>query len=383
MEGMHVRLSRLLLLLFAASAGSALAAVPASAEQTLTVSGRGFGHGVGLSQWGAQGCALHGWGYRRILGHYYTGTKLGRGPAAARVRVLLPTEGPSVTFAGATRAGSRALSATTTYTARMSGRSVLLKGGGRSVKIAPRTRISGPAPLQVGVLGRYRGTLELSQGDGGSLRVVNAVLVEEYLRGVVAQEAWASWRADALKAQAVVARTYALTVKKPGVGFDQFADTRSQAYGGVAAETAATDRAIAATRRQVVTYRGRTVPTYFHSSSGGRTENAEVGFQGGVAQPWLVGVDDPYDAVGGGRLGNTLHRWTRTFARSRAEALLRSRVPGTLEGSLVAIRVVEAGSSGRIVRADVVGSDGTTSITGQDLAFAFDLPSSAATFALS
>src|SRR4029453_7120150 len=93
--------------------------------------------------------------------------------------------------------------------------------------------------------------------------------------GVVARESPSSWPLEALKAQAVTARTYAITTSKAGTGFDQYADTRSQVYGGVAAESIATNAAVAATGGQVVTYDGAPVVTYFFSTSGGRTENVE------------------------------------------------------------------------------------------------------------
>ena len=120
--------------------------------------------------------------------------------------------------------------------------------------------------------------------------------------GVVSRESPASWPIEALKAQAVAARTYAITTTKGGNGFDHYPDTRSQVYGGVAAETASTDRAVAETRGQVVTYDGEPVITYFFSTSGGRTENVENSL-GGAPQPWLRSVEDPYDDV------SPRHRW--------------------------------------------------------------------------
>ena len=80
-------------------------------------------------------------------------------------------------------------------------------------------------------------------------------------------------------------------------GFDQYADTRSQVYGGVAVETAATNAAVAATRGQVVTYKGAPVVTYFFSTSGGRTENVENTSRAPSPKPWLRSVEDPYDGV--------------------------------------------------------------------------------------
>ena len=88
-------------------------------------------------------------------------------------------------------------------------------------------------------------------------------------------ESPASWPIEALKAQAVAARTYALTTSKGGAGFDHYPDTRSQVYGGVGAEVASTNAATQQTAGQLVTYQGTPVATYFFSTSGGRTEDVE------------------------------------------------------------------------------------------------------------
>ena len=96
-------------------------------------------------------------------------------------------------------------------------------------------------------------------------------------------ESPASWPLEALKAQAVAARTYAITSTKGGIGFEQYPDTRSQVYGGIGVEQPTTNQAVAETARQVVTYQGRPVTTYFFSTSGGRTENNENSFGGAAA----------------------------------------------------------------------------------------------------
>ncbi len=265
------------------------------------ITGGGFGHGVGMSQWGAQGQALQGRGYRAIVGSYFPGTKVATPRIERTLRVRL-TAAPSASFSGASKAGTRTLNPRTTYRARLVGARVELRGGGRTVTIPTRAAVTGRGPLTVAGLGRYRGALELSAAADandvrGNVQVVNRVGVEDYLRGVVTQEAYGSWKPAALAAQAVVSRTYAVAVVKAGtVGYDQFADTRSQKYSGVAGESATGDRAVRATRGQVVTYRGRAVPVFFHASSGGRTDSAEEGF-GMTPQPWLVSVADPADAT--------------------------------------------------------------------------------------
>jgi stage II sporulation protein D len=220
--------------------------------------------------------------------------------------------------------------------------------------------------------GTYRGALELTPATLGGLNVVNAINLEDYVRGVVARESPSSWPAEALKAQAVAARTYAITTSKNGQGFDHYADTRSQVYGGVTAETPTTDAAVAATRSEVVTHRGRPVTTYFFSTSGGRTENVEFGFAGGLPKPWLKSVDDPYDKV------SPRHRWKFRFTSSQAKAKLGRLV----KGSLKEIKVVQRGVSPRVVKAEIVGSKGTTTVDGPTLRREFGLYDTWAYFTL-
>jgi stage II sporulation protein D len=143
-------------------------------------------------------------------------------------------------------------------------------------------------------------------------------------------------------------------------------------YGGVGAETASTDAAVAATRGQVVTYQGKPVVTYFFSSSGGHTENVENVWPGAAPEPWLRGVPDPYDGAG----HDPYHRWTHQLSLAAAAAKLGSWV----KGDLVGIRVTKHGASPRILRAVVVGTKGTTTVTGPQLQHAFGLLTTYAAF---
>ena len=100
--------------------------------------GAGFGHGIGMSQYGAYGYALEGSGYKTILGHYYEGTRLESAPGRP-VRVLLQPSDPYIRFRGATSANGEALSKGTTYVARRSGSGIVLRtSGGRRVGRASR-----------------------------------------------------------------------------------------------------------------------------------------------------------------------------------------------------------------------------------------------------
>jgi stage II sporulation protein D len=178
------------------------------------------------------------------------------------------------------------------------------------------------------------------------------------VRGVVPNESPSSWPPAALQAQAVAARTYALTTDAGGRGFDQYADTRSQVYRGYLSETPTTAAAVEATRGQVVTYGGKAVVTYFFSTSGGYTEDIENAFVGAPPAPWLQGVKDPYDD------SSPYHRWgPYTFTRKGLKAKLGGWVLGRFKG----IKVLERGVSPRVVRAQVRGSRGNVSVTGPQL----------------
>jgi stage II sporulation protein D len=346
-----------------------LVAAPAeAAKHRFTIRGAGFGHGVGMSQYGAYGYALHGSSYDRILAHYYQGTKLGTADPNATVRVLLQST-DAARFSGAARAGSTVLDPGKTYRATRDGSSqVALYGpGGKRLGVYSAPLQVAPASgavLSLAGMGSYRGTLELRPDVFGGVNVINALGLEPYVAGVVARESPSSWPLEALKAQAVAARTYAITTSKGGDGFDQYADTRSQVYGGVAAETASSNAAVAATRGQVVTYDGAPVVTYFFSTSGGRTENVENSFVGSDPKPWLKSVKDPYDGT------SPRHRWA-PIRMSMAEAA--GDLSGLVKGRFKGIRVTRRGVSPRIVSAKVVGTGGTTVVSGATLRARFGL----------
>ena len=208
----------------------------------------------------------------------------------------------------------------------------------------------------------YMGTALGQAPPGTTVKVligsrVKTLALETYVRGVVAAEMPASWPLAALEAQAVASRTYAITADAGGSKFNVYADTRSQVYLGKAAETAATNGAIAATAGQVVTYGGQPAITYYFASSGGHTEDVQDAFAGAAAEPWLVGVADPYD-------GGPLHSWKLSLSF----AAVAKRLKGLVKGSFTGIEVLTRGSSPRILTADVLGSGGRTLSTGDELA---------------
>jgi stage II sporulation protein D len=338
---------------------SLLAPSAAQGATRFVVRGAGFGHGVGLSQFGAYGYAQHGRSYRDILDHYYSGVQLGRA-SNAPVRVLLET-GSSIAFRGASRVSNVKLRPRTIYRVRPSGNGLAFTARHRVVARSPGpVRVSRPGhPIRLlghginGVeSGLYRGSIEFRGGRG--VMAVNVLALNDYVQGVVPGEMPSSWPSQALEAQAVTARSYALATIKPGAAFDLYPDTRSQVYRGVIGEAGSTNAAVQATSGEVVTYGGQVAITYYFSASGGKTENVENSFLDSTPRPWLKGVDDPYDGI------SPRHRWSFTFTARQLQARLRGYVAGRFRKILV----VRRGVSPRIVRARVYGTRGTRLING-------------------
>ncbi|HET8652531.1 MAG TPA: SpoIID/LytB domain-containing protein [Gaiellaceae bacterium] len=311
------------------------------------ITGRGWGHGVGMSQWGANGFARRGYDYRRILAHYYRGTTIGRAPIA-KVRVLLAASKPTLTIASEEPFRVRdATGRTRTLAAKQvigAGLKVQPQGARRRVALRPPlVFLPGDEPLQLGR--RYRGTIQVDK-IGKRLRAINVVGLEQYLYGVVPAEVPDDWPAEVLKAQAVAARSYALATRKTTGPFDLFPDVRSQVYRGVDEEENSTNDAVDETAGEVLVYGGRLVTAYFHSTSGGRTASVEDVWAGSKPTPYLTGVDDPYDSI------SPHHVWGPiVMPAARLQRVLKA--PGrlldvrtTINDSLRADTVVGVGATG-------------------------------------
>jgi stage II sporulation protein D len=339
-------------------------ALPASAGAAIifVAKGRGFGHGIGMSQYGAQGFAQHGWNYRRILGRYYTRTTVGKAQTRT-IRVLLRSGGGSAAVSHVSRAGSKRLNPSQRYVARVRGAGIELRGprGRRAARSRGALRLTGPRGYTR--IGRpYRGAMELRPNRGGVM-AINVVSLDAYVQGVIPGEMPSTWLPEALKVQAVAARSYALASDAGGPLFDQYADTRSQVYGGMAAERSTTNAAARATARQVVLYRGAVATTYYSSTSGGHTENIENVFYGAAPSPYLKGVKDPYDGA------SPRHKWQLRFTPAQIQA----RLGRLCRGRFRAIKIVKRGVSPRVVKADVVCSRGRVRTTGAALRSALGL----------
>ena len=198
---------------------------------------------------------------------------------------------------------------------------------------------------------RYRGRLQvLPLGSG--VQVINHVPLETYLASVVGSEMPASWPQQALRAQAVAARTYALKGRKPAAVYDLKATVASQVYRGIEAETPSTREAVAATRGLVLTYGSGLIDAVFHSSSGGNTESS--GDLWSQQLPYLVSVPD-FDQA------SPVAQWRQPLP---ADLLVRAFAE---IGGVRNIEVLATTPTGRVRQARVVGPSGQLLLSGAAL----------------
>ncbi|HYM64607.1 MAG TPA: SpoIID/LytB domain-containing protein [Gaiellaceae bacterium] len=338
----------------------------AFATPVFFVTGHGWGHGIGMPQYGAYGFAQHGWTYKQILEHYYPGTQAAQTPISS-VRILLDSGRPSIGF-GSTAPFTVEDGAGRSWTlpagTRSLGTGLKLKIDGKVEKLTSPVRvISGAGFVAVG--GReYRGSLTIILA-GGSLSVVNNVGLESYLAGVVPWEMPARWSPAALRVQAVAARSYALASRKPTGSYDLFDDTRSQVYGGVVAEDPRTNAAISDTAGEIRAYNGAVAWTFFHSTSGGRTAAVQDVWAGAAPKPYLASVPDPYDSI------SPYHNWG-PFRYSRAA--LDAELGSSVAGRLLDLKTTVNGSR-RVGEVLATGSTGATSISASAFQVALGLRS--------
>lgn len=365
--------------------------VPADGQ--LVLRGHGYGHGNGMSQYGAEGAGRAGKSYGQILRFYYPGTDFRR--VRGRIRVLIsgdytsdlrvsPTSGLKVRDLGdgatwqlPTRPGI------TMWRIRPAPDVVqFFKDGRWHAWASPsgRTRLKGDGEffadgpvrlwLSPGVSRSYRGHLRAaSPYAGAAVRdTVNVVSMDKYVRGVVPYEMPSSWSAPALKAQSIAARSYATYERSLNRDRHyQTCDTTScQVYGGTGAETESTNSAVRATADRILKYRGRPAITQFSSSSGGYTNS------GGLR--YLPAQPDPWDDWS----GNGVHDWSSTVDADRVERLYPRL------GRLVAVRVTQRTGDGqwggRVLRLVLDGSQDDVTLSGTDFRFSLGLRSTWFTF---
>ena len=324
----------------------------ASAAPVFVIKGFGWGHGIGLSQYGASGLAAQGSTHEEILAHYYRNTSLSS-VEGSRIRVLVhvPDAGFRVSSAAPfTVRGSDGVELSLAAGATRVNRQLAVMVNDEQHRLAlPLTFAPDGSPLAVA--GRpYRGRLVVHDTADGVL-VVNGVALEKYLYGVVPDEMPPLWDLEALKAQAVAARSYALATRRTSGVFDAYDDTRSQVYGGLESEHSRSTQAVNETRGQVVSYQGLIATTFFFSTSGGRTASIEDVWPSVGPVPYLRTVADPTDAA------SPFHRWgpivytRRGLQRALAEDAPRGLrdVTTTSNKSRRVDRVVLTGGAGEQV----------------------------------
>jgi stage II sporulation protein D len=368
-----------------------------AADPRFRLYGAGFGHGLGLSQWGAYGLANEGWSARRIVTHFYRGTRVARHASPSRLRVALVQWRNHVHLEA--RAGPVQL-----RVGRPNGRRVGTIAGGAEWIVRPqdgRYRVLNAAGKPVGGLwggprrhlfARYRplgsrlhledtghtyahGFVELNLHAGSNLRALVVLPVEKYLRGVA--EVSTSWPGEAQRAQALASRSYvlerveALGQHRSDCNCAVRADGVDQVYWGWDREASPGGKrwvaAVRTTRGKAILFRGQPVKAFYHASSGGHTEANNVVW-GGDAIPYLRAACDPGDYVA----ANPYRTWRIETTGSdigRRVAAATGRKVGTVTRFADTVR----GHSGRIRWTTVVGTGGRVRVSGWTLRGALGL----------
>ncbi|WP_168198266.1 SpoIID/LytB domain-containing protein [Crassaminicella thermophila] len=200
----------------------------------------------------------------------------------------------------------------------------------------------------------FRGTIIINRYLDSDLTVINQLDLEEYLYGVVPREISGDWPLEAQKAQAVAARSYAIVNlnRHKDYGFDLCSTIHCQVYGGYSSENPITRRAVDETKGEVLTYNGKVVTAFYHSNSGGHTEDSESVWSNSLG--YLRGVEDPYS------IGEPNDKWTKVYTREQIEEILASN--GLSVGRLENITVEERSKNGRVLKVVFYGSKGNKTL---------------------
>ncbi|CAB4691822.1 MAG: SpoIID/LytB domain-containing protein [Actinobacteria bacterium] len=389
MNSVTRRLSVLLVLAAVAALSVASPALSREAERraldSITLEGRGNGHGHGMSQWGAEGAAQQGLTYGQILSFYYPGTQ--RGTAGGPVRVLISADtSPDVVVAARDGLTARSLGSQRTW--RLSrlqpratswridaagpGRSEIsfrrANGGWKRLAVARGDAefAAGGAPIRLRLPGgsvEYRGTLRSASSDDGTERdTVNIVSLETYLQGVVPREVPALWHVHAVRAQAVAARTYAAFERdQPLADHYEICDTaQCQVYGGYSSEHPASNAAVRATAGEILTEGGAPAFAQFSASNGGWTVAGDFDY--------LPAQEDPYDRVPD---DNPYLDWSRTITDDEIERAYPAI--GDLLDVEVGSRDGRGAWGGRVLEITLTGTSTSTTLTGSRFRSVFGL----------
>jgi len=225
----------------------------------------------------------------------------------------------------------------------VSGNNVIIMGHSFTMPV----KISSPGLLKFN--GRtYRGNFLITQRGG----LLNVVELENYLRGVLPAEVGASWHEQALRAQAITARTYVLrqSLNRADKGYDVVDTDADQVYKGAGVETAKTNKAVSSTAGFVLTYGNELAQTYFHSDSGGHTANIKDVW--GRDVPYLTGVSEVVNYK------SPVSVWNARFSSERIREVVR-KVTGSDVGTIKEIQVSDVDEGGRAINMTFIGTKGT------------------------
>ncbi|HVQ17572.1 MAG TPA: SpoIID/LytB domain-containing protein [Actinomycetes bacterium] len=373
-------------------------AVPAS--RTLVLSGLGFGHGIGMSQFGAEGMGRLGKSYRQILTFYYPGTSMDHVSAQRSIRVslsgivrygggrpnvmvkprsglhavnngnnvALPTRfgGSAVTKYGVLHRDHslevRAYNGTDSIRVKsgLNGTVRFLTDAGRTSSHVTLLSASGSART-------YRGFVDVHRSDSGLL-VISNLLLEDYLRSVVSAEVPGSWTSAALRAQAVAARSYALlaqvNARADHRAYDICDTTYCQVYGAMGSESKPESAAVRRTAGQYLKSGGTPAFTMFSSANGGYSVSG--------SRSYLVAKADPYDGVVTGS-ANWGHSWEQTITAASVQHAWPQI--GKLKKLKVLRRDGNGQWGGRVLRVALVGSRDSMRVSGDSFRWAMGLKS--------
>lgn len=198
---------------------------------------------------------------------------------------------------------------------------------------------------------RFRGSIEFKRYNGGNITVVNTLPLQQYLYGVVPREMNPEWHIEALKAQAVAARNYAIVNmrKHSSYGFDVCSSTDCQVYGGYDSEKQSSNLAVDETQGKLIYYNGKPITAFFHASSGGFTENAENVWS--ISLPYIKAVEDSFSE------GSPHNSWQRVFTREEISSILAEH--NIYLGSIQDINIDSYTPTGRSLSMTIKGSRGS------------------------
>lgn len=238
---------------------------------------------------------------------------------------------------------------TRVYGVNISGNVLFMYASAKNLLRGKSLSTANPNPIKIGTgkFNSFRGQVEFLRKAGSDMTIINVLPFEEYLYGVIPNEIEAYSHTEALKVQAVAARSYSYSTlnKHASYGFNLCSTTDCQVYKGYASESTYTNKATDDTRNMVVTYNGNIANTVFSASSGGRTE--DVVNVWGSSVPYLKSVDDKYEA------GNSYsYNWTLKFTQDEISQKLKSKNIGTV----TSVEITKYSETGRPIEVIVRGT---------------------------